>query len=315
MNSHDFVKNPSLKPKVYVLNGDDEYFKHSVKVSLQDAHKIPLTYVDASEPDFYTKIDTLDLMPEPKLFFLNNSSGGLEKQKFFWNYVKDSPKDSRYIISNFKIKDVPEGVTSLEVECEKVKDSARDVIKVVNEMLTQATLVLDAKDVAYFYYLYRNDLFASFNEIQKCKLWAKSTGVITLTFKDLQGILSPITHSDVFGFVNNFTYRRLKACLSEISELEDNDVLPYTFNLFKSTEKILAYKSARRAGLTDDEFIKGLELNIYYFKYTLKLIEPLWKESELRSLLIALENINYKIKSFNFPCTKAIVALTLKYCR
>lgn len=316
MIAQDFIKKTSFKSKVFVLNGEDDYFKYTARKLIQDGLKIPLTYVDTSEKPtaFYTKIDSFDLIPEPKLFYLNNADEDLSKQKFFWNYVKESPKDSRYIINTLKMKEVPEGVDVLEVECEKIKDSAREVAKFVTEMFTHAMLVVDPKDLGYFYYLYRNDLFAIFNEIQKCKLWAKEKGRVSITYSDMQNILSPISRGDVFGFANNFIQRRLSLSLKEIEDLTDNDVLPYSFNLFKAAEKILAYKSAVRAGLSEDEIIKGLEINMYYLKYTLKTIESMWKERELKNLLIALENINFKIKSFNFPCAKAIVTLTLKYC-
>ena len=317
MTIHDFLKKPSLKSKVFVLNGEDDYFKYCAKKVLQAGFKIPLTYADTSDAStsFYTKIDSFDLMPEPKLFYLNNVEEDLKKHKFFWNYVKDSPPDSRYIVNTLKMKEIPEGFDVLEIECDKVKDNVRDVSKFVTEMLSRVALIVDAKDLGYFYHLYRNDLYTIFNEIQKCKLWASATGNVSLTYADMQNILSPTAHKDVFGFTNSFMQRRLKNSLLEIEDLDDNDVLPYSFNLFKAGEKVLAYKSALRDGLSDDEIIKGLEINIYHFRYVLKAIEPLWKERELKLLLVALENINFKIKSFNFPCAQAIVTLTLKYCR
>jgi len=294
-----------------VLNGEEDFFKFQVKRTIEQKLKLPTTYVDSEESsdEFYSKIESFDLFSEPKLFYINNQSGNLKKHKYFWKYVEES-KDSKYIINSEK--KVPEGV--LEIKCDKIKESAaREVIKFIEQILQEANLSVQRGNFPFFYALYKSDLFQIYNEIQKCKAWADSEGKRELTYPELKSILSPAANKNVFDFINYFRKRKLKPAVAALEGVGDSDILLYSYHLFRLFDHVLAYKSAKRLKLNDQEIIRGLDINIYYLRYTLQESNSLWKESELKELMMILERVNLKIKSFNFPSAKAILSLTFKY--
>lgn len=316
MNFFDFQKKPNLAGKVYLLNGDEDLFKFLAKDILAKSFAdLELTYVDSElEPsEFYEKIESLDLIPHPKLFYINNTSGNLSKQKQFWNYVSDAPQDTRYIINQLSSKQVEEGVETVEVLCEKVRDNQKEVGKIVHELLKSVGLAISPTDVPLFYALYKNNLFAIYQELQKCKVYAQSLKCAYLDTPELRKILSPPTDKDPFIFANAFMARKLKTVLLNLPDA--SEFVPQFGNVFATAEKILVYKSAKSLKQTDDQVIKNYEFNQYYFKYTVQNLEKSWSVSELRQLMLEIEDVNLKIRRFNFPVKEAILNFAFRYCR
>lgn len=313
MEFADFYAKPKLDFKVFALNGDEEYFKFLAKVILVKSFKnLELNYVDSEDEDFYSKIEGNDLIPHPKIFYIDNASGHLSKLKYFWKYVKDSPEDSRYIINGLNSK-AKEDIDVLEIKCSKIKDSPREVGKFVSDMVKSLQLAIPVTDLPYFHNHYRNNLFSIFNELKKCQLWADYKGSRYMDAEVLKGILSPSLDKDPFAFSNAFLQRRLKAAIPIAPTL--NDMPLQMGSVFSGAEKLLVVKCARRSGMGDAEIEKAFELNHYYFTYTIKPMEKLWAEKELKLLLVDIEALNRKMRSFNFPVTKNVIQLIFKYCR
>lgn len=306
----EFLKSSNLKSHVFILNGDEYYFKHKIKNHIKKTVNLPITYVDAElgSDDFYSKIETMELFPEPKIFYIDNESGNLKKHKFFW---KNLDKDSKYIINN--LKKIPDN--AVEIKCDKIKDNAREVTKFVNSLFQELCLVTDARNLPLFYALYKNDLFTIYHEISKCKYWAEANDKVEITYPEIKKIVSPIQEKNIFEFVNFFRLRKLKGAVTLLKGIKDDEMLLYSYHLFRALDHVLGYKSAKKMGEADSEIIKGLEINIYYLKYNLQQIAHLWNEEELKTLLIILEDLNLKIRTLNFPASKAIMNITLKYCR
>lgn len=313
MEFSEFLAKPKFDSKVFALNGDEDYFKFLAKnILAKNFKELELNFVDSEDESFYEKIEGNDLIPHPKLFYIDNSSANLNKHKYFWKYVKDSPADTRYVINNLKDK-AKEDIEVLEIKCAKIKDSAREVGKFVSDMVKKLQLAIPVTDQPFFYNQYRNNLFTIYSELKKCQLWADHTGTRYMDVKTLREILSPPLEKDPFAFSNAFLHRKMKQAIALVPSLYE---LPLQLgSVFASAEKLLVVKSARRSGMGDTDIESTYELNHYYFTYTIKPMEKLWSENELKALLVDIETLNTKQRSFNFPVSKNVIQLILKYCR
>jgi DNA polymerase III delta subunit len=315
MNFSEFKDQDNFDFKVYVLNGEEELYKVLAKEKIRDSFKtLEIDYVDSEleVSEFYSKIDSSDLFPHPKLFYINNTSNNLSKQKQFWSYVKSSDSESIYIINSLKEK-VPTEIKSIEIKCDKIKDSQKDVCKAVGEIAQSLGIAISVTDLPIFYSLYKNNLFAIYQELKKCKTYLDSKKTSYLESKDIFKIVSPALEKDPFIFANNFMHRKLKSCIANLPN--ESDFIPQFGNIFNTAEKILVYKSAKLSKMSDDEICKKYEINPFYLKYNLLSVEKMWSVKELSELMIEIESINCKIRRFNFTVKEAILNLVFQYCK
>lgn len=317
MNFSDFWSSPDTSHKIYFLNGKEPFYKYLIKNLLVKAlkdHEFVFVTTDLESEEFYEKTESADLIPHPKLFYIDNSSGDLSSHKYFWEGVQNSGPESRYIISD-PGKGVPKEVRAFEIECDGVKDNPRDVGKFVTEYSKKLGLFIEPKNIPVFHYLYKNNLFAIYTELRKCKIWSEETGKVEVDYTALKHLLSPSAEKDTFQLSTNFLHRRLKPTLNDIADTSEHDILLHVFNVFKGAEKVLVYKSARAAGISDVDISSEFEINIHYLNFTVKPLEKLWGVDELKNLLLDLESLNFKSKSSSFPATQGLVHATMKYCR
>ena len=311
MEFNEFKSKPKFDAKVFILNGEEDFFKYLTRTIIQkkfaDSDKVYAnTEMDTAE--FYERIEPNEIIPQPKVIYVDNTEGELSKFKGFWSAVRTSDKDVRYILNSCKAKEIPEDVATVEIVCPKIKDNAREVGAFVGEMVSALGLVIDPKNVPFFFHLYRNNLFLIYNELKKCQWYAEHTGQRELTYPVLKKILSPASQKDVFALSTNFMKRKLKACFLDLEDIPETEVPLHLFNIFKAAERLLVYKTATANGMSYD-------FNQFFVKYTLKEQTTLWNVSELRDLMLVIEAVLLKTKSFNYPAGKCIVNLVLHYCR
>jgi len=316
MKAEEFLSNPDLNHKVFLLNGDEFFYKYALKNVIFSGFKgyeFVYTNSECDSSELYEAIDSSDLIPHPKVVYVDNSHGDLSKHKYFWDNVAASSEDVRHIVTD--CKKVPDGLDVLQVECSKLKDNQKDIGKFVTDYSRKLGIVIDPKNVPMFHYLYRNNLFVIYNELKKCRIWAEENKTVEVDFGILKQLLSPSCEKDVFQFSTNFLNRRLKACLSSLPEIIDHEAPLHIFNIFKGAEKILLYKYAIQEKISEQDFLTEYAINFYYLNYTIKPMDKIWSRQELVDLLLELENINSKIKTFNYPGLKGVSNLVLKYCR
>jgi len=315
MNFFEFKDLKKLDYKAYILNGDEDLFKLLSKNKIV-SHNLDYDFVyvdsDLEISDFYSNIESSDLFSSPKIFYVNNINGGLSKQKQFWNYVSNSTDNCIYIVNYLKEK-IPETVNYLEIKCEKIKDSQKEVSKITSELAKEIEIVVSPTDLPIFYAFYKNNLFSIYQELKKCKIYANANKTSYLDTKEILKIISPSLEKDPFLFANNFMQRKLKICLANLPK--DSDFIPQFGNIFNIADKLLVYKSCKSLKLNDEKISKDYDINLFYLKYNLIPIEKIWDATELNQLMLEIENINYKIRRFNFTVNEAILNLVLKYCR
>jgi len=318
MEFAEFKQKPKFDAKVFILNGDEGFYKFLARSLIQkkfaDADRV-YANTEMDPADFYERIEPNEIIPQPKVIYVDNSEGDLSKFKGFWSAVRVSDKDVRYIINDCKEKEVPEGLSSVEIKCSKPKDNARDVGAFVEEMAQALNVVIDRKNIPYFYFLYRNNLFSIYNELKKCQLFADASGQRELPYSVLKKVLSPASEKDVFALSTNFMKRKLKACFLDLEEISESEMGLHLYNIFKAAERNLVYKMATANGMSDADVVSAYEFNQFFVKYTLKEQSSLWTEAELRDVMLVIESVLLRTKSFNYPAGKCIVNLVLHYCR
>ncbi len=157
MNFQEFKANPKFDAKVIALNGDEAFFKFMSKTIIlkvfPEADKVYVdTEMDAGE--FYEKVEPNEIIPQPKIIYVDSSEVELSKFKSFWSTVRTSDKDIKYILNECKAKDIPKDIPSLEITCSRMKDSPREIGVFVEELIYSLGLIIDRKNVPYFHHLY-----------------------------------------------------------------------------------------------------------------------------------------------------------------
>lgn len=318
MDIQEFKSKPKFDAKVFVLNGNENFFKFLARTTIQKKFPEAERMFADTEMDpatFYDKVEPNEIIPQPKIIYVDNTEGDLTKFKGFWSAVRSSDKDIRYIVNEFKMKEVPDDIAAMEIVCSKIKDQPKEVGAFVEELIQAFGLVIDRKNLPYFHYLYRNNLFVIYNELKKCQILAEKTGQVELSFATLKKVLSPASEKDVFSLSTNFMKRKIKACFLDLEDTPESEMPLHLFNIFKAAERVLVYKSATANGMSDAEIVSAYDFNPYFVKYTLKEQVASWSEDELRDVLFVIEAVLLKTKSFNYPVGKCMMNLILHYCR
>lgn len=307
MRFADFLNSPDVSGKLFLCVGDEGHFHSKIRaLFVKKFPKLKVQNVEADdEPvDFYAQVEAEDLFSDPKLVFINNSTGDLSTKKLFEQCVKSSTT-AKYVVFG---DDFKTSLPNVKIECAKVKDNLKEVLPYVRQIISDADLTLSPKDIHVFHYLYRNDLQTIFNEVQKIKLLNNTLQKIILNFKDIENVLSPSEHVDIFKFSNNFMSRNLRGSLNSLPE---DDFLPHIGNIFSVAEKLY---TSKKSNLPDEQIIKNYKFNNYYYLHNIKPLLSLWSEGELRNLIGEMNAIRLKLKESKLPIKLTLKNCVFKYC-